>query len=53
MDYQYSLHPPSQEFMKLTEFAECGSIKDRLAWAFKVYDKDMSGMMEWHGALKQ
>ena len=30
--------------MKLTEFAECGSIKDKLAWAFKVYDKDMSGM---------
>ena len=32
-----------QEFLKLTEFAEQGSIKDKLAWTFKLYDKDMSG----------
>merc|ERR1739836_369830 len=31
------------EFLKLTEFTEKGSIKDKLSWAFKVYDKDMSG----------
>ena len=35
--------------MKLTEFAESGSIQDRLALAFKVYDKDMSG----EGVMKQ
>ena len=29
--------------MKLTEFAERGSIKEKLAWTFKLYDKDMSG----------
>ena len=33
----------AQEFLKLTEFTEKGSIKDKLSWAFKVYDKDMSG----------
>ena len=32
-----------QEFLKLTEFAEKGSIKDKLVWSFKVYDKDKSG----------
>ena len=32
-----------QEFLKLTEFAERGSIKEKLAWTFKLYDKDMSG----------
>ena len=36
----------AQEFLKLTEFTEKGSIKDKLSWAFKVYDKDMSGKSE-------
>lgn len=29
--------------MKLTEFTERGSIEEKLAWTFKLYDKDMSG----------
>lgn len=29
--------------MKLTDFAETGSVKDKLLWAFRIYDKDMSG----------
>ena len=32
-----------QEFLKLTDFAESGSVKDKLLWAFRIYDKDRSG----------
>ena len=32
-----------QEFIKLAEFEEKGSITEKLTWAFKVYDKDKSG----------
>ena len=32
-----------QEFLKLTDFAESGSAKDKLLWAFRIYDKDRSG----------
>ena len=32
-----------QEFLKLTDFAESGSVKDKLRWAFRIYDKDRSG----------
>ena len=32
-----------QEFLKLTDFAESGSVKDKLVWAFRIYDKDRSG----------
>ena len=42
----HQCHPDTrniQEFLKLTEFAERGSIKEKLAWTFKLYDKDMSG----------
>ena len=32
-----------QEFLKLTDFAESGSVKEKLVWAFRIYDKDRSG----------
>ena len=32
-----------QEFLKLTDFAESGAAKDKLLWAFRIYDKDRSG----------
>ena len=34
-----------QEFLKLTDFAESGSVKDKLVWAFRIYDKDRSGFI--------
>ena len=27
----------------MTDFAESGSVKDKLLWAFRIYDKDRSG----------
>ena len=32
-----------QEFMIATEIKENGSLEDKLRWAFRIYDKDMSG----------
>ena len=39
------LHNTLQEFIKLAEFEEKGSITEKLTWAFKVYDKDKSGLI--------
>ena len=29
----------------MTDFAESGSVKDKLLWAFRIYDKDRSGFI--------
>ena len=32
-----------QEFVLATNMTSCGSIEDKMRWAFKIYDEDNSG----------